>query len=184
MSRLDDIRKRSNAATPGPWQWDMRHKSGITQLVTAHSGRYYVMGVERWGMQNACPTFQVYEKYSGPVRERHSKGMVRADQLATPIPGKEHHFGFEDHINHPDAVFIEHSKDDVEWLLTTIDSLTKDRDALCDIIKYMLPILEAEADFHGTTGYVVTRDNLRGLCESARAALKGDSTNENNQLSE
>jgi hypothetical protein len=83
------------------------------------------MDFERWGMRDAIPSFQVYEKYSGPVTERGSKGMVKADSLAKSYPGQEHHRGFDDYINHPDAEFITHARTDVPALLDEVDTLTK-----------------------------------------------------------
>lgn len=125
MDRLEEIRQRAETATPGPWKWSVAECNHEIQLVTDHSGQYYVMEFERWGMQSACPSFQVYEWYSGPVRERGSKGMVRADKLAKSLPGKEHHHGFDDYIDHPDAAFIAHSREDMEWLLSEVDALNE-----------------------------------------------------------
>lgn len=106
QAELDAIDAAEKAATPGPWMWDMRSKGRIAQITTAHSGRYYVMGFERWGLQDACPSFQVYDRYEGPVTERGSQGMVRADKLARPKPNMEHRFGYDDDIDHPDARFM------------------------------------------------------------------------------
>jgi len=117
---LEAIEARVNAATPGPWMWDMRENYKQVKLVTAHSGQYYVMDFERRGMQGACPSFQVYDKYDGPVRERGSHGMMRADQLAKSYPGKEHHKGFDDYIDHPDAILIAHAPEDIKALLALV----------------------------------------------------------------
>jgi hypothetical protein len=124
MSRIDDIKVRCEKATPGPWMWDIRTATKSVLLETAHSGRYYVMGFERWGTQGACPRFQEFKKYEGPVGERGSCGMKRADKYAKSLPGKEHHEGFDDYIDHPDAIFIEHSKEDVEFLLSELERVT------------------------------------------------------------
>jgi len=43
--------------TPGPWAW-FGNEHGI-YLATTHSGRRYVMGFARMGMQGAQPRFQV-----------------------------------------------------------------------------------------------------------------------------
>lgn len=43
--------------TPGPWQW-FGNQHGL-YLATTHSGRRYVMGFRRMGMQGAQPAFQV-----------------------------------------------------------------------------------------------------------------------------
>jgi len=124
--KIDDIRQRCNQATPGPWMWDISTANKRCLLETAHSGRYFVMGFERWGTQGACPKFQKFRKYEGPVDERESMGMVRADKLAKSYPGKEHHEGFDDYIDHPDALFIAHARQDVEVLLAEIDRLNDD----------------------------------------------------------
>ena len=93
-------------ATPGPWMWDLRECNHFCLLTTTHSGRYYVMGFQRWGMQDAIPVFQVYDRYEGPVHKRGSHGMVRADRLSKSYPGQEHHHGFDNYISHPDARYI------------------------------------------------------------------------------
>lgn len=110
-------------ATPGPWMWDMRTAHHTCQLVTAHSGQYYVMQFSRWGMQDACPEFQQFKRYSGPVTERGGLGMVRADKMAKSYPGKEHHKGFDDYIDHPDAVFIAESRELVTELIEAVTTL-------------------------------------------------------------
>ncbi len=53
--------------TPGPWTW--QGQPGNLHLATTHSGRRYVMGFERKGMQGAEPLFQP------------ENGMVRASEL-------------------------------------------------------------------------------------------------------
>ena len=122
--KLDEIRARLNAATPGPWEWDVNSMIKEAHLRTAHSGRYYVMGFVRWGMHSALPEFQVYDKYEGEaVSERGSQGMVRADKLIKTMPGKEHHRGFDDYISHPDADLIANAPGDIKALLNYIDEL-------------------------------------------------------------
>jgi len=124
QQQLDKIRARSNTATPGPWMWHLNDSQKDVKLVTTHSGQYFVMGMTRWGMHGAAPTFQIYDKYEGPVSERKGKGMRRVELLSKSLPGKEHHKGWDDYIDHPDAIFIEKSKEDVEALLTYIDDVT------------------------------------------------------------
>jgi hypothetical protein len=121
--KLNEIRARLNAATPGPWEWDVNsiHKNAL--LMTTHSGRYCVMGFERWGTQGAIPVFDVCDKYEGPIRERGSQGMVRADKLLKSMPGKEHHKGFDDYIDHPDADLIANTPSDIKALLEYIEEL-------------------------------------------------------------
>ncbi|MCL2183367.1 MAG: hypothetical protein FWB85_07860 [Chitinispirillia bacterium] len=130
--QLTEIRERAEKATPGPWEWEVKKDCRDVKLLTAHSGRYYVMNFERYGMDGAAPSFQVYEKYDGALHERGSQGMRRADALAKSKPGMEHHHGYDDYIDHPDAIFIEHSRQDISALLEHIaeqDALIKKLDA-------------------------------------------------------
>lgn len=128
MTDLKQIEERANKATPGPWMWDISTANQYAMLETAHSGRYYVMGFRRWGMSGACPEFQVYQTYDGPLKERGSLGMVRADELAKSYPGKEHHIGFDDYIDHPDADFIAHAREDIPFLLAELEKIKKEKE--------------------------------------------------------
>jgi hypothetical protein len=121
--KLNKIKSRLKAATPGPWEWDVNSACKIAMLMTTHSGRYYVMGFERWGPQSAAPKFQIYDKYEGDVRERGSHGMARADKLLKSMPGKEHHQGYDDYIDHPDADLIANATADIQALLEYIEEL-------------------------------------------------------------
>jgi hypothetical protein len=116
MNKLDEIKERHSKATPGPYRWDIRTCHKQAYLTTTHSGQYYVMGFKRWGMHGAQPEFQVYDKYEGPVRERGSNGMVATQELAKPRA--KHHPDFDMWIDHPDAIAIENSWEDIDFLLS------------------------------------------------------------------
>ncbi len=130
MTRLEEIRARLEAATPGPWRWEIRTGHKMCKLMTDHSGQYYVMDFARWGLQDACPTFQQYEKYSGPVDERRSLGMTRADKMAKSYPGKEHHQGYDDYIDHPDAILIAKAPEYISYLLAEVERLETENKSL------------------------------------------------------
>jgi len=121
--KLQEIKERFARATPGPWEWDVHSKNKCVNLLTTHSGRYCVMGFERWGPQGAAPTFQVYRQYEGTMRERGSIGVYRADKFIKSHSGLEHHVGWDDYIDHPDAEFIAHAIEDVSFLLNEVDKL-------------------------------------------------------------
>ena len=121
--RLSEIQERLDRATPGPWMWDVNSASRNARLVTTHSGKHYVMKFQRWGAQMAAPSFQVFDKYEGPVTERGSQGMKRADKLLKSHPGKDHHIGYDDYIDHPDAELIAHAPDDIAWLISEVHRL-------------------------------------------------------------
>lgn len=106
---LAEIRARCEAATPGPWYWDAidAHK-----CICLESKRWKVMDFVRYGMNGAAPRFLV------------NGIMERADTLLKSIPGKEHHRGFDNYIDHHDADFIAHAREDIPYLLSEVDRLT------------------------------------------------------------
>lgn len=139
---IERAKELDKQATPGPWMWDLRTTYHDVKIVTTHSGQYYVMSFDRWGMQGAAPCFQVYDKYEGPVNKRGSHGMFRADKLAKSYPGKEHHKGFDDYPDHPDAKFIAESRQlvtdliaAVEQLSTELEKATAERDAAISLLR-------------------------------------------------
>jgi len=62
----------SGGHTAGPWGWFGNASNREIYLATAHSGRRFVMGFERWGMRGAQPRFQPAER-----------GLVPASELLT-----------------------------------------------------------------------------------------------------
>lgn len=115
--RIEKIRARCEAATPGPWRWWFNEHCQDIKLVTDHSGMYYVMGFARHGMQNAQPLFQRYERYEGPLGERGGRGMVKASNLGKWAQDYRHNDGW---IDHPDAELIAHAPSDIAYLLSVI----------------------------------------------------------------
>jgi hypothetical protein len=126
MNKIDEIESRFNAATPGPWKWLVNKGCKDIKLVTVNWGNYYVMGFERWGFEQAQPTFQKYENYKGSVQERKSKGMRKAIELSKWNQTYRSDDGW---IDHPDAEFIAHSQDDIVYLLSELERVTAERDA-------------------------------------------------------
>lgn len=57
---LKRLRATAEAATPGPWAW-MGNQHGF-YLATTHTGRQFVMGFQRMGMQRAQPVFRVGDR--------------------------------------------------------------------------------------------------------------------------
>ncbi len=118
--KVKEIKERHNRATPGPWKWLVNEYCHNAKLVTVHSGQYYVMGFKRWGMHDAQPTFQKYERCSGPVTERGSMGMRKASEMLRFNQDYRHDDGW---IDHPDADCIAHAWEDVDILLAEIERL-------------------------------------------------------------
>ncbi len=168
--QIDELKAQERAATPGPWMWDMRTGCKLAQIVTTHSGMYYVMQFARWGMSDACPVFQVYEKYDGPVDERRGRGMVRADNLAKSYPGKEHHQGFDDYIDHPDAIIMVAARNALPELLEEIERL---QDALATETKRVDEMTRKYDEEHRQrVEWTVAINKARGELEDENARLK------------
>lgn len=128
-------------ATPGPWMWDLRECNHQCLLTTTHSGKYCVMGFQRWGLQDALPSFQVYDRYEGQMKDRGSHGMVRADKLSKSYPGQEHHYGFDNFIDHPDARYIAESRELFHQMATAITELlarAEEAETRCETLKKMV----------------------------------------------
>ena len=108
--QLKAIRTRENAATPGNWQWNIN--TSLKQI-RLDNGRCVVMGFLRYGTDSAAPAFLI-------------DGLIkRADKFAKSIPGLEHHIGYDDYIDHPDAEFIAHARQDIPALLEHIAKLNE-----------------------------------------------------------
>jgi hypothetical protein len=76
----------SGEHTPGPWRW-FGNRSGGVYLATTHSGRRYVMGFQRYGMNGAQPSFCVgsimhpaSELVQFEVGEQSVRGFKEADK--------------------------------------------------------------------------------------------------------
>lgn len=119
QQRLEEIRARAAAATPGPWGWFGNTDVHTFYLATKHSGRQYVMDFCRFGMRGAQPVFQ------------DDDGMKAAKDIAiyavkpTAIDRKDPDVYRADIIGfrNPDAEFIAEARADVDYLLRVIDRL-------------------------------------------------------------
>lgn len=111
--RKDEIRARCEAATEGPWGWDVNLKYYGMELESRKRGGNIVLSATRWGM--SC----------GAFRFNVDGIMVRADDdsLAKVIPGREHHAGWAREIRHPDADFIAYARLDLPEAMNEIDRL-------------------------------------------------------------
>lgn len=113
---IEVIRRRAEAATPGPWGWFGNIKHGGPYLATQHGGRVFVMQFARLGMRDAQPVFQVRDDPDHPDWGHMVKG---ADLAIYEADHRDDIKGFDN----PDAEFIAHSREDVADLLTEVDRL-------------------------------------------------------------
>lgn len=106
---IEAIRARRDAATPGPWKWGGNTSGKVVNLFATGGLRDTVMTFWRWGTQSAMPVFRV-------------DGMLLAAKEFFVKP-QSHNPWFIDGIDHPDAIFIEHAREDVDTLLAEVDRL-------------------------------------------------------------
>jgi len=111
MDRLEEIRARAQAATPGRWRWRGNACGHFVSLVAIDRLADYVLSFRRWGLQGTVPWFQ--------RSTTESAGIVRAKL----IPRTHYDHSTIVGIDHPDARFIEHSREDIDWLLSEVDRL-------------------------------------------------------------
>ena len=143
MLDLEPIRRRAEKATEGPWEWFGNTDVQEIHLATTYGGRIFIMRFERWGFQNAAPFFRDHKR--GIMQ--HAKDLV-SFEVNPNIVGHEKAKSEPSvyrkdikTVNHPDAQFIAHSRQDipaliqeVERLRTLITHAGAEIDKACDLI--------------------------------------------------
>jgi len=103
--------------TPGPWRWELNEKhKDISLSGGVPAFDLMVMSFVRYGMNDAAPTFS--RRF-----ESDSNEMVRADQFAKEVKGREHHSIWFKTINHPDANLIAAAPDLLQALIDVMPDL-------------------------------------------------------------
>jgi hypothetical protein len=95
--------------TPGPWRWEVNQ--GIKQVQLCGGIPQFdliVMDFARYGLTNAAPRF------NNSVHPTNHNWMVRADEFAYSVDGREHHSSWFKKIEHPDAHLIAAAPDLLE----------------------------------------------------------------------
>lgn len=105
--KLAEIRARHEASTPGPWRWRGNASSKDVHLRSVKSPLNVVLDYVRWGLQGCIPVF-------------NEGGVLRKARL---VPSAPHNAWDIVAIDHPDARALEHSWEDIDWLLAEIDEL-------------------------------------------------------------
>jgi len=107
--------------TPGPWRWELNEKYkdvSISGGIPAFD--LLVMSFVRYGMKDAAPTFS--RRF-----ESDSNEMVRVDQFAKEVKGREHHSGWFKTIDHPDANLIAAAPDLLQAALEYVAMIEADQ---------------------------------------------------------
>ncbi len=120
QQRIDEIRARAADATPGPWLWKGNTESFRIELISRAPGIWTVMSFERWGMRDAQPYFLGDDRFLHSVKD-FVVYQVCPDCESKDDPRVYRQDFFE--INHPDARFIAHAREDIDVLLAEIDRL-------------------------------------------------------------
>ena len=107
---LAEIEKRWNAATKGPWHWQVNQNGKSVTLWGSAS--MIVMDFVRWGFSKAPPRFRDYKNI-----------MEKSGEFAYSIKGREHHKDWYQEITHPDAAAIQSAPQDVASLMDEVKRL-------------------------------------------------------------
>lgn len=130
-ARLTEIRKRTEAAAPGPWHWagntDVRHVYLANWLPGL--GRCVVMDFARWGMQGARPQFVTDLLY---VDDVNALAVYEVAPAATSRDDPRVYRADIKGLRHPDAEFIANSRADVDFLLAALAESEKRAEAYFD----------------------------------------------------
>ena len=127
--RISEIRARCDAATPGPWKWKMW--TGCLKDVYLAGSEKVAMSFGRYGRSGGAPYFP------------HNGLMTRVDKLFTRAQKKERKFSFFDFLNHPNAEFIAHAREDLPWALDIIAAQQAEIDRLSAAQRW-IPVTERE----------------------------------------
>lgn len=149
-ARLAAIAGRASTATPGPWRWKGNKDSNAIYLMRARAWGDVVMAFFRWGMQSAQPRFC-------------TDGLIVKPKWAM---GPPHHPWEIVGIDHPDARFIEHSREDIDWLLGEVERLRALAHDLAD--KEQGARVEQMRALHAA-GIIATDESLHAHIERADA---------------
>jgi len=130
--RLDEIRARASAATPGPWSWWGNVDTHSVHLRSrfpgdeTRDGYLDVMSFRRSGMQGAKPTFNNPRCRMLMIPDSYSLAIYQVAPEATSRHDPNHNVYRGDIIGfrHPDAEFIAAARADVEarmlgWIIET-----------------------------------------------------------------
>lgn len=118
--RLQEIRARCEAATPGPWRWSVKARFHEIEIVAPQNGTTTVMDFVRWGMQNAQPRFNdCSDAFGGILRtwDEFEKGNTCNPE------------------GNPNAAFIAHARRDIPDLLAEVERLAAELSAQSEIVQ-------------------------------------------------
>jgi hypothetical protein len=122
--RIEQIRKRAAAATPGPWAWVGNTDVHDIYLGTIQRGRRVVMGFRRWGMQRAQPTFSSAPEGLALLVRASEIPVFEVAPAATERTDPKVYRADLRGLRNPDAVFIAAARADVDYLLSEVDRLS------------------------------------------------------------
>lgn len=120
MDKFEEIVSRHQAATKGPWRWHGYPGTYAIDLVGLTDWLPVVMGFNRWGMRGAQPIFSDHSDWAGGIL-RPLKDFIKLHDPANPRRSRL------ESIENPDAIAIERSWEDIDWLINEVRRLRGDQ---------------------------------------------------------
>lgn len=117
IAKIEAIKARLSAATPGPWRWWGNVDTRQIQLTTVGRGVMTIMAFQRWGMQRAAPAF--FRRTPDMPYGWNGKQESVGDIAVREVPYR----GDLVRLNNPNAELIAHAPSDIEFLLGEVDRL-------------------------------------------------------------
>lgn len=170
----DELRKLAETATPGPRQWKVNRK--YREVILMGGVPKYdltILSFARWGMSGATVCF-----LQNPTPYFNNL-ITKAQDMAVPHTGREHHSEWYANIDNPDAQFI--ARTDPSTILALLEERDRLHSALRSIIDRLLVrgggITTCAFCFTGNTNPNDIRHREDCPIPAASAALCGGSLN-------
>lgn len=155
--QLNALERLNEAATKGPWRWNLNLKSKSVQLEGVTGMSETVMDLKRWGTNGA------------KLRFLRDGLMVDCDNLTKAHPNREHHKHWCADIEHPDAKLIVDARNVLPELLRGYRALMREVESCEETIKICDGFIKSPVTRNPVPYHQQKADAQRLL-----AALKGE----------
>lgn len=153
---VDRVLQMDQAATPGPWRWNVSPNSKRMELESSGKkrGRETVMGFARWGMSSAQALF---------CSAQHI--LENVTEYLVTVPGREHHKAWYMTIDHPDANVITFYRTAAPDLARELRQATEENALLRDVLDKAKCLVNSD---HGVATDLAWCDLAQAISEVAK----------------